>query len=130
MVRGLTRVLALASIIGVPLFAESTLRARTLTGRITDARGWAGKAQFSIVVAGTRIGVVTNDSGYFTLANVPDTPVVLVVKHPCYFTTRVEIPENARTPLALGMPFDEASRARAGCGGLGARSEGGANDFL
>jgi hypothetical protein len=44
-----------------------------------------------------------------------------VFKHPCYFTVQVTIPADSSVAVSIGLPFDQASLRRPGCGGLGAR---------
>ncbi len=75
-----------------------------------------------VVVRGQRIGVATGADGRFKLPEVPEGALELVLRHPCCFPVQVSRPTTGDAAIALGLPFDEASLRRAGCGGLDARS--------
>ena len=94
---------------------------RAVHGRVTDAETGDPLASVSVVAVGTRAGAISTASGRFVIRDVDGGESTVLLRHPCYLPVRVTIPETGDVQLSLGMPFDESSLRRAGCGGLGAR---------
>lgn len=102
--------------------APHTPATRVISGRVLQVESVTPIATVQVMVRGERIGVFTNVYGRFTLPDVPTGTVELVLRHPCYFPVHVALPATGDAVVAIGLPFDESSLRRAGCGGLGARS--------
>ena len=100
----------------------NTRRARAVSGRVLQVGADTPIPSVQVLVRGERIGSRTGAQGRFTLADVPEGPVELVLRHPCYFPVQVTLPASGDVSIAIGLPYDQASTRRAGCGGLGARS--------
>lgn len=73
-----------------------------ISGAVTDERTGKVISQASVGVTGERVGVVTNDEGYFTL-KVEEIPPSLVVSHLGYETKRVPLSGNASEALAIRL---------------------------
>ena len=103
--------------------AESrTASERSVYGRVTDAGTSTSLAGVQAAVRGTRLASVTRTNGTFTVRAVPVDSVQLLFQHPCYLPVYVVMPPGGDVNVTIGLPYDETSRNRAGCGGLGARS--------
>lgn len=96
---------------------------RTISGRVADSGTGRALPNVQVVVQGTTVGIVTDANGVFQLQNVPETLSQLQFKHPCYFPTGVTIAATLEFEIEIGLPFDQSSTKRPGCGGLGAREK-------
>ena len=83
---------------------------RTVTGRVTDVTSGLPIPRLVVVVEGTDLGSLTADSGTFRVLNVPGGTQQLVLRHPCYLTTRVAIPDSGNVELPIAVPQDPATR--------------------
>jgi hypothetical protein len=101
--------------------ANTARRTRAISGRILQVGTAAPIASVQVMIRGERIGSMTATNGRFDLPDVPDGPAELVLRHPCYFPVYIALPAAGDATIAIGLPFDESSLKRAGCGGLGAR---------
>ena len=102
--------------------ADAARKTRTVSGRILEVGTVAPISSVQVVLRGERIGTMTAANGRFELPEVPEGATELVLRHPCYFVVQVVLPAAGDAVIALGLPFDESSLRRAGCGGLDARS--------
>jgi hypothetical protein len=102
---------------------QDNARPRTSFGRVIDAGTGRPVEGVSIVVPSAGIGTKTGSNGVFRLNRVPSATTEIEFRHPCYFAVRVVVPVRADLEIDVGLPFDNASLQRAGCGGLGARSK-------
>ncbi len=94
---------------------------RAIAGRVLQVGVDTPIPGVQVRVRGERIGSSTGAQGRFALADVPAGPVELVLRHPCYFPVQVTLPATGDVSVAIGLPYDQASNRRAGCGGLDAR---------
>jgi hypothetical protein len=113
--------LTLLATLGLTPAAPSPAQARTVYGRVTDAETGAPLETVSVVAVGTRTGAISTSNGTFVIRDVIAGATTVLVRHPCYLTVQVTIGSTDDVQLSLGLPFDESSLRRAGCGGLGAR---------
>ena len=97
---------------------------RPVYGRVIDAGTGKPIESVPVIASGAQIGTVTKANGTFVLSNVPGDLTRIEFRHPCYFRVQVTIPENRDVEVEIGLPFDQSSLQRAGCGGLGARKKG------
>ncbi len=102
--------------------ANGTRSARAISGRILQVGTVEPIPSVQVSIRGERIGVMTTATGRFELPEVPEGSAELVLRHPCYFPVQIALPATGDAVIAIGLPFDESSLQRAGCGGLGARS--------
>lgn len=102
--------------------ANAPQRARIVSGRILQVGTVSPIPTVQVMIRGERIGVTTGADGRFALSEVPEGAVELVLRHPCYFPVQIALPATGDAAFAIGLPFDQRSLQRAGCGGLGARN--------
>jgi hypothetical protein len=103
--------------------SQVNVRARIGSGRVIDAGTGRPVDGVSIIIPNARIATRTGTNGTFRLNRVPADSTAFEFRHPCYFPVRVAVPPGADVEIEIGLPFDDASLRRAGCGGLGARSK-------
>ena len=96
---------------------------RIVHGRVIDAGTGKPIASVPITVSGESLGTLTRANGTFAMAGVPGNRSRIEFTHPCYFPVYVIIPNDADADIEIGLPFDNSSLQRAGCGGLGARAK-------
>ena len=118
--------IALSVVTGVAIDAPKPVtqaRARSVSGRVID--GGTGKPVdgAKIIAIGAGIGSTSGANGVFTLASVPADVPRVEFRHPCYFAVQVTVPVNTDVEIEIGLPFDNTSLQRPGCGGLGARKK-------
>lgn len=82
-----------------PAAAQASTATRTISGRVTDARG-QGLPGVTVQVKNTTLGVNTDASGRFELRNVPAKSKRLVVSFVGYTTREVAVPA-AGQPLVV-----------------------------
>jgi len=102
---------------------EASVAVRRVAGRIVDAETGAPLPHVKATIGGVALGGESSDRGTFELRDVPSGAKELVLQHPCYLQVRVALPAEDDVEVRLGLPFDQTSRRRAGCGGLGARKD-------
>ncbi len=95
---------------------------RAISGRVLQVGTTTPIPTVQVMVRGQRIGVPTDTHGRFALPDVPEGSVEIVLRHPCYFPVQVTMPAAGDAAIVIGLPFDQTSLKRAGCGGLGARN--------
>ncbi len=100
--------LARALAVGALLAASpALLLAQTgrVTGTVTDSTSGRALGQVQIQIAGTRLGTLTDESGRFTLANVPAGDVVVDARRLGYLpvTRRVTVTSGGTATVALNM---------------------------
>src|SRR5215204_2809600 len=108
--------------VGLPSPVPPT-RARSVSGHIIDAGTGKPVDGVAIVAMGAAIASTSSATGVFTLASVPADMQRVELRHPCYFRVQVTVPVNTDVEIEIGLPFDNASLQRPGCGGLGARKK-------
>lgn len=103
--------------------AASPLRAavRSIHGRVVEVGGTAAVSEVQVSVAGISVGTKTSAKGTYELRDLPAGTTQLVFRHPCYFPVQITIPADGDIAVSIGLPFDQTSLRRAGCGGAGAR---------
>jgi hypothetical protein len=95
---------------------------RTVYGRVVQVDARTPVEGVAAYFSGIKVGMVTGKRGQYWLDSVPVGATELTFTHPCYFAVRVSIPAGGDVSVSIGLPFDQASLKRPGCGGLGARS--------
>lgn len=103
--------------------AQSAAPARVAFGRVIDAGTGKPLSSVSVIVPNASLGVNTNANGVFRLDSIPASVSSIDFKHPCFLPVRVTIPPASDGEIHVGLPFDNTSLKRAGCGGLGARAK-------
>jgi hypothetical protein len=93
-------------------------------GRIIDAGTGKTINSVPVIVAGEQIGTISKADGTFAMQGVPGEATRIEFRHPCYFPVFVAVPPDKSVEIEVGLPFDESSLRRPGCGGLGARRKG------
>ena len=94
---------------------------RTVSGRIVDAGTGKQLASVAVVAVGARVGSTSDASGTFAMTSVPSDVSKIDFRHPCFLPVQVTIAKDADVEIEIGLPFDQSSLQRPGCGGLGAR---------
>jgi TonB-linked SusC/RagA family outer membrane protein len=101
----LARALALGTLLAASpalLAAQATGR---ITGTVTDSAAGRPLGQVQIQIAGTRLGTLTDESGRFTLANVPAGEVTVDARRLGYqpITRRLTVAAGGTATVALNM---------------------------
>lgn len=96
---------------------------RSVSGRVFDAGTGKPIESVPITVIGEAIGTLTNANGKFTMAAVPATRSRIEFRHPCYFAVQVNVSNDTDAEIEIGLPFDQSSLNRPGCGGLAERTK-------
>ena len=103
----LARLLALGTLLAAspalaPLAAQATGR---LTGTVTDSVSGRALGEVQIQIAGTRLGTLTDQSGRFTLANVPAGDVTVDARRLGYLpvTRRVTVTSGGTATVTMAM---------------------------
>jgi Ca-activated chloride channel family protein len=95
---------------------------RTLTGRLTDAKG-QGLPGVTVVLKGTALGTSTDASGHYALAGVPMQGARLVFSYVGYLTQEVAVPAGA-APLNVVLRADHKTLSEVVVTGLNGRVPG------
>ena len=116
------------SISGAVAFTQPSVvhtgQVRAVHGRVIDAGTGRPIEGVKIAVFATQLGIATNVEGKFALKDVPSGSARVDFRHPCYLPVQVTTPIAGDVDIEMGLPFDNASLQRPGCGGLGARKKG------
>lgn len=115
---------ALSVTASAPREPHSALR-RVVHGRVIDAGTGKPVERVPVMVVGDTVGTFTDVDGAFALSGVPSNRSRIEFRHSCYFPVQVAISNDADVEIEIGLPFDQASLRRSGCGGLGARARRG-----
>ena len=98
---------------------------RAVAGRLFDAATGLPVQAAQVSVIGTGQGSLTDQEGRFLIRGVPagGASVVVLLHHPCFHPTRVEVADPGDVVLEVGLPFrPEGPEARLGqCSGYGGR---------
>ncbi len=126
-VKAMTSVVLAATVLILPNREQnvqaSSRQTREVFGVVSDAGRSSPLQNVRVYVRGTRIGTISAANGDFLIRELPDSSLQIVITHPCYFPVAVNLPAGQSLRVDVGLPFDETSQRRAGCGGLGARLE-------
>jgi hypothetical protein len=115
--------LAIAGAVSAFAPKQTSTRPRPGFGRVIDAGTGRPVGGASVIVPRAQIGTKTSIDGAFRLNLLPSEATEVEFVHSCYLTVRVAVPAGSDGEIEIGLPFDNTSLRRPGCGGLGARSK-------